>query len=139
MGCGDCICFSFEYNANVVIPFLMMVFEIYIIIQACATPIDGLIVRSNDFIEEDNNIFYVATFIEESSCALVGELYLFRRLFLTTVACVNPLVLWCNHESQFPNIGFFAKYILGIPIPQIETKCVFSLVDVLIILRCCKL
>jgi hypothetical protein len=65
----------------------------YIVIQACATPIDGLIVRSNDFIEKDNNIFDVATFIEESSCALVGVLYLFRRLFLIIIACVNPLVL----------------------------------------------
>jgi hypothetical protein len=83
----------------------------YPIIQACATLIDGLIVRSNDFIEESNNIVYVATFIEESSCALVQELYLFRRSFLSIVAHVDTLVLWCNYESQFPNIGFFAKYI----------------------------
>jgi hypothetical protein len=80
--------------------------------------------------------FYVDTFIEKSSCALVGELYLFRRLFLTTFACVNPLVLRCNHERHFPNIGFFAKYVLGIPI---ETERVFSLANVLIILRCWKL
>jgi hypothetical protein len=89
----------------------------YPIIQTRATLIDGLSVRSNDFIEENNNILYVVAFIEKSSCAFVGELYLFRRSFLTTIACVDPLVLWCNHESQFPNIGFFAKYILGIPIP----------------------
>jgi hypothetical protein len=36
----------------------------YTIIQACATPIGGLIVRSSDFIEEENNINDVATFIE---------------------------------------------------------------------------
>jgi hypothetical protein len=61
----------------------MMVFEILNpIIQTCAS----IVARSNDFIEKDNNIFGIGTFMEESSCALVvGELFLFRRLFLLHV------------------------------------------------------
>jgi hypothetical protein len=60
----------------------MMVFEILnLTVQTCAS----IIARSNDFIE-DNNIFGIGAFMEESSCALVvGELSLFRRLFLLHV------------------------------------------------------
>ncbi len=60
--------------------------------------------------KENNNIFGVDTSIEKSLCAFVNrEVYLFKRLFVTLVACVDPLVWWCNHETQFPSIGFFAK------------------------------
>jgi len=60
----------------------MMVFEILNpTIQTCAS----IVARSNDFIEEDNNILGIGAFMEESSCTLVWELSLFRRLFLLHV------------------------------------------------------
>lgn len=40
-------------------------------IQACPTKIDGPVDESNDFIEENNNIFDVGTFIEFFSHALI--------------------------------------------------------------------
>ncbi len=43
------------------------------IIQACPTKIDGPIDKSNDFIEKNNNIFDVGTFIEFFSHALIGR------------------------------------------------------------------
>jgi hypothetical protein len=45
---------------------------------------------------------------------VVRELCLFRRLFVISTACVNPLVWWCIQEIQFPNVDFLAKQILGI-------------------------
>ncbi len=60
--------------------------------------------------------------MEESSHALVvGELSLLGRLFISPATCVNPLVWWWIHETQFPNVSFFAKQILGILGSQIET------------------
>jgi hypothetical protein len=39
-------------------------------------------------------MFSVGALMEECLCAfVVGELYLFKRLFITLVACVDPL-LW---------------------------------------------
>jgi hypothetical protein len=35
------------------------------------------------------------------------------------------------HESQFPNVGFLAKQILGMLSSQIKTEWVFSLAGVL--------
>jgi hypothetical protein len=50
---------------------------------------DGL---SEEFNEEDTNLFGVGAFIEESSRALViGELSLFMRLPILQVACNDPL------------------------------------------------
>jgi hypothetical protein len=53
--------------------------------------------------------------MEESSCELVvGELSLFKRLSIIPTTCDNPLTWWRIHENQFPNVGLFAKQILGI-------------------------
>jgi uncharacterized Tic20 family protein len=110
------------------------------IVQACAIEVIGSVIRFGDFTKEDNNIFCVGAFMEESSRALVvGELFLFRRLFVSHVTCVDPLAWWWIHKTQFPNVSFLAKQILGIPRSQIETKCVFNLVSVLIALRHCRL
>ncbi len=58
VGCGDYICLAFKYDANVIIPFLTMILEVLnFTIQACAIIVGGLVARSSDFIEEDNNIF----------------------------------------------------------------------------------
>jgi hypothetical protein len=59
------------------------------IVEAFTTQVDGSYVG---VVEEDNNIFGVVPSVEESSHALVvGELSLFRRLFVVLVTCANPL------------------------------------------------
>jgi hypothetical protein len=76
-------------------------------------------------------MFSVGTSMEEFSCVLVvGKLYLFKRFFIPTFVCVDFLSCWQCHENQFPNVGFLAKQILGILRSQIETKNVFSLINV---------
>jgi hypothetical protein len=78
--------------------------------------------------------------MEKSSCALVvGELSLFKRLSISLVTCVDPLAWWWIHETQFLNVSFLAKQILGIPRSQIEIECVFIPIGVLITLKCCRL
>jgi hypothetical protein len=48
--------------------------------------------------------------MEKSSSALViGELSLFRRLFISLATSVNPLAWWQIHETQFPNVSILAK------------------------------
>jgi hypothetical protein len=86
----------------------MIVFEVLNpIVQACAIKVVGF----GDFNEEDNNIFGVGTCMEKSSHALVvGELSLFKRLYVTFITCVDPLTWWWIHETQFPNVSFLAKY-----------------------------
>jgi hypothetical protein len=110
----------------------MIVFDVLNpIVEACAIRVVGFVVRFGDFIEKYNNIFGVGASMEESSCALVvGELSLFKKLFVSPTTCVDPLVWWRIHETQFPNVNFFAKQILRIPRSQIEIKCVFSLASV---------
>jgi hypothetical protein len=64
---------------------------------------------------------------------------LFKRLYVILITCVDPLAWWWIHETQFPNVSFFAKQILGISRSQIETEHVFNLVGVLTALRRCRL
>jgi hypothetical protein len=137
VGCGACIHFAIEYDANAVIPLLTIVFEVLNpIVQTCAVEVVGF----GDFIEKDNNIFGVGTSMEESSCAfVVWELSLFMRLSISTITCVDPLAWWQIHETQFPYVSFLIKQILGIPRSQIETKCVFTLVGVPTTLKCYRL
>jgi hypothetical protein len=106
VGCGAYICLTFEYDANAIIPFLMIVFEMLnLIVQACIIRFVGSILKFGDFMKEDNNIFGVNASIEESSCALVvGELSLFKRLFITPTTCADPLTWRQIHESQI--LGF---------------------------------
>jgi len=56
-------------------------------------------------------------------------------MFIPPPMCVNPLVWWKTHESQFQNVNFLAKQVFGILRSQIETKRVFKLASVLITLR----
>ncbi len=77
--------------------------------------------------------------MEESSHALVGELSLFKRLFISPTTCVDPLAWWQIHETQFPNVSLFAKQILGILGSQIEIEHVYSLARVLTDLKCYRL
>jgi hypothetical protein len=64
---------------------------------------------------------------------------MFKRLPILPSSCVDPLTWWRIHESQFPNMGFLAKQILGILGSQIEIERVFSLASVLTTLRHCHL
>jgi hypothetical protein len=50
----------------------------------------------------------------------------------------SPLAWWKTHESQFSNVGFLAKQILGI-LRNLEIKRIFNNVDVLISLQHCQL
>jgi hypothetical protein len=111
VGHRACIRFVVEYDANVIILLLMTMFEVLNpTIQACVVEVVGSIVGFDDFIEKDNNIFGVGASMEESSCALVvGELSLFKRLFVSPTTCVDPLAWWWIHETQFPNVSFLAK------------------------------
>jgi hypothetical protein len=119
VGCGACIHLVAKYDANAIIPLLMTVFEVLNpIVQACGVEVVGF----GDFIEEDNNIYCVGASMEESSHALaVGELSLLGRLSISPATCVDPLAWWWIHETQFPNVSFFAKQILRILGSQIET------------------
>jgi len=86
------IYFSFEYDAKVVISLIMTIFDVLNpIVQTCKSLVDESIVESIDFIEEHNNIFSVRASIEFFWCAFVGQLYLFKRLFVIPTTCVEPL------------------------------------------------
>jgi hypothetical protein len=75
----------------------------------------GFVARFCDSTKEDNNTFCVGTSMEKTSCAfVVGDLSLFMRLSISFVTCVDPLAWWWIHETQFPNVSFLAKQILGI-------------------------
>jgi hypothetical protein len=141
VGCGVCICLVAEYDANGVIPLLMIVFELLnLFVQACVVEVVRSVTGFGDSIEKDNNIFSVGASMEETSCALVVvELSLFERLFISLVTCVDPLAWWWIHETQFPNVNFLAKQILGILGSHIETERVFNLASGLTTLRRCKL
>jgi len=77
VGCGAYIRLVVEYDVNVVILLLMIMFEVLnATVQACALKVIGFVVRFGDFIEKDNNIFGVGASMEESPHTfVVGELY----------------------------------------------------------------
>jgi hypothetical protein len=62
-------------------------------------------------------------------------LSLFYSLHVKNVDPIDPLMWWATNESRFPNMGFLAQQILGIPCSQIETKRIFSIVGVFISLQ----
>ncbi len=80
-------------------------------------------------------MFGVGPSFEKSSRTLViGELPLFKKISIPFFTSKNPFVWRCNHEGQFPNVAFIAKQILSILRSQIETKRVFNLARILIVL-----
>ncbi len=80
VGCGANICVFVKYGANAIILFVMTMFEVLnLIVQACAIEVIGF----GDFIKRYNNIFGMGASMEKSSNAfVVGELSLFKRLFV---------------------------------------------------------
>jgi hypothetical protein len=82
-----------------------------LIIKACS-----FVVPHGDELEDEDNMFWVGASFEESFQAFfIGELSLLERLFTLLATCENPIVWWCNHGGQFPNVTFLAKHILSIP------------------------
>jgi hypothetical protein len=78
--------------------------------------------------------------MEETSCTLVvAELSLFRRLSISLATCVDLLIGWRILETQFPNVNFLVKQILGILRSHIEIERVFNLASGLTTLKCCRL
>ncbi len=116
VGHGACIHLVGKYDVNAIFPFLVIVFEVInSVVQACVIEVVGYVDGFGDSIEENNNIFSVGASMEESSCALIfGELFLFMTLYVTHATCVDTLVWWRIHETQFPNVSFLAKQTLGI-------------------------
>jgi hypothetical protein len=54
VGCKDYVFLTSKFDANVIIPLLMMIFEVLnSIVQACVAKVVGF----GDFIKKDNNIF----------------------------------------------------------------------------------
>jgi hypothetical protein len=93
VGHGACIHLVAKYDVNAVVPLLMILFEVLnLIVQAYPIEVVGSVAGFSDFIEEDNNIFGVGASMEESSCAfVVGELSLFKRIYVSPTTCVDPL------------------------------------------------
>ncbi len=114
VGSGACIHLPTVYDANAII--LLLVFEVpNLIVQICVVEVVGFVTKFGDFNEKERNIFGVGASMEKSSCALVvGELLLFKRLYVSPTTSVDPLAWWQIHETQFPNLRFLVKQILGI-------------------------
>jgi hypothetical protein len=85
-----------EYDAyKVTIPLLIMCFErLNLNTIAYATTIDDA------RLEFEENIFGVGALIGKSFRTLVTrKLFLFRRKFISSFACGDPLTWWCMHEG----------------------------------------
>ncbi len=85
--CGDYIDFSFKWCKRGSPSFINCFWNVKPYYQTCAT-----IARFGDFIEKVNNILGVGKSMEEYLCALVvGELFLFKMLYVTLATCDDPL------------------------------------------------
>jgi hypothetical protein len=98
LGHGNAIRLAIEYDAKIVIPLLMVCFEWLNPIAISASTVATIV---NVVVEEfEENMFGAEASIEESSCALViGEIILFRKLFVLPYACVDPFIWWCIHVT----------------------------------------
>jgi hypothetical protein len=67
------------------------------------------------------------------------ELLDFKRFHVDVKDIKNILQTWEKHESRFDIVGFLAKKILSIVGFQIEIKHIFSLIEILTILKRCWL
>jgi len=95
VGCRAYIHVVVKYGANAIILLLMIMFEVLNLnVQTCAIEAIGFVVRSGDFIKGYNNIFGVNASMQKfSSAFVVGELSLFKRLFVIRLLHVSiPLL-----------------------------------------------
>jgi hypothetical protein len=113
LGCGNAIRLATEYDGKIVVPFLIICFEL---LNPSTINAHVVAMIVNVVGEEFEKIMFgVGASFEESSRALViGKLYVFKRLHVLPFACVDPLAWWRIHEGQFPNMGFLVIHILGI-------------------------
>ncbi len=98
LGHGNAIRLTIEYDAKIVIPFLMVCFELLnLIVVYASTAIEVATVVGEEF---EENMFGVKALIVESSCALFSrELSLFKKLYVLPFACVDPFTWWHIHEG----------------------------------------
>jgi len=92
--------------------------------------------------DEDSNldIFQQRTHTNEPSKELVTkELLIFRCYQMNPKDIKCPFQWWRKHETTFLIVGFLAHQILSIVGPQIESKRIFSLANILTNLRRCHL
>jgi hypothetical protein len=96
VGHGACIRFTTKHDVNVIINLLMIMFDVLnLIVQTCVVKVVRFVTKFGNSIEKKNNIFCVGASMEKSSRALViGELYLFKRLFVIPVTFVDTLTWW---------------------------------------------
>jgi hypothetical protein len=92
VGCDNAIRLITKYDVKKVILLFMTIFDgLNPIVEVVVAPCVELVFQIE---EDDNNMFGVKAYMEESSRALViVELSLFRRLSIPPSMCVDPLVL----------------------------------------------
>jgi hypothetical protein len=79
-------------------------------------------------------LFGEPTSTEEANESLLkSKLSLFHWIVVLEEDLKSLLAWWKTHESQFLNVGFLTKQILGIPRSQMKTECIFSIAIVLTI------
>jgi hypothetical protein len=66
---------------------------LYTIAFATTTDDAGLELEKNMFGVEE------ASIEESSQASIIGELFLFMRLSISSSPCVDPLIWWCIHEG----------------------------------------
>ncbi len=96
-----------EYDNFFLVPLLVVVFKS---LYPChpQTPLPNPLVL-------DDLLFGKPTSIEEASESLLkSKLFLFCRTVVSKEDLNNPFAWWKTHESQFPNVGFLVRQILGI-------------------------
>jgi hypothetical protein len=89
VGCGNVIQLASKYDVKVVVLHLMVCFE-------QLNPIAITFVATPNFVgskfELEKNMFVVGALVEESfGTLIIGELFLFKRLFIPSSACADPL------------------------------------------------
>jgi hypothetical protein len=115
VGHGACICLVAKYDVNAIILLLMTMFEVLnLIIQACVVQVVGFVVDSVTLLKKI--IIYLVwenlwkshhVYLLLLSCFCSGG-------YLYPLPCVDPLNWWWIHETQFLNVSFLVKQILGI-------------------------
>jgi hypothetical protein len=93
LGHGNAIRLATEYDGRIVVPLLIIYFEL-LNPSTINAPVD---VVGEEF---EKIMFGVGASFEESSHALViGKLSVFKRLHVLPFACVDPLAWWRIHEG----------------------------------------
>jgi hypothetical protein len=108
VGWGNVIHLVIKCDARKIFLLLMIIF--YVLnptIQAYVTRVDGSYVGIVVVKKENNNIFGVGVYIEEFSHALVvKELFLFKRLSVVLVTCVDSIPkCWLPYQTNPRNFG----------------------------------